>query len=52
MENNDLKHWGQKAADWSAEYLDSLASRPVRPQTRPGEVLFLPAWAALEALHT
>ena len=39
MENNDLKHWGQKAADWSAEYLDSLASRPVRPQTRPGEVL-------------
>ena len=38
MKNRDLAEWGRRAADWSAEYLDSLPDRPVRPPTRPGEV--------------
>ncbi len=38
MENRDLEKWGQIAAKWSAEYLDSLEGRPVRPSTKPGEV--------------
>ncbi|MEC8215565.1 MAG: pyridoxal-dependent decarboxylase, partial [Pseudomonadota bacterium] len=38
MKNSDLEAWGARAAAWSASYLDTLGSRPVRPQTRPGEV--------------
>ncbi|MEK9856400.1 MAG: pyridoxal-dependent decarboxylase [Rhodobiaceae bacterium] len=39
MKNRDLEYWGRRAAEWSADYLDSLGERPVRPQTRPGEVM-------------
>ena len=38
MDNRDLKKWGERAAAWSAEYLDGLDNRPVRPATVPGEV--------------
>ena len=38
MKNGDLEKWGRHAAAWSAAYLESLESQPVRPQTRPGEV--------------
>ena len=39
MKNRDLEHWGRRAAEWSADYLDSLGDRPVRPPTKPGEVM-------------
>ena len=39
MKNSDLEAWGARAAAWSASYLDTLGSRPVRPQTRPGEAV-------------
>ena len=35
MKNRDLEQWGQRVAAWSADYLESLGDRPVRPQTRP-----------------
>lgn len=38
MNNRDLEKWGQIAAKWSADYLETLESRPVRPASRPGEV--------------
>ena len=38
MKNSDLEAWGRRAAEWSAAYLESLDTRPVRPPSRPGEV--------------
>ena len=50
MKNHDLKVWGSRAAAWSAHYLTTLADRPVRPSTRPGEVrASLPAEPPQEA---
>ena len=50
MKNYDLKVWGSRAAAWSAHYLTTLADRPVRPSTRPGEVrASLPAEPPQEA---
>ena len=50
MKNSDLKTWGARAAAWSADYLDSLRDRPVRPATRPGDVrASLPAAPPMEA---
>ena len=39
MDNRDLEAWGRRAAEWSVEYLESLRERPVRPKSRPGEVM-------------
>ncbi len=36
---DDYRHWAHVAADWSADYLDSVRERPVRAQTAPGEIL-------------
>ena len=45
MDNDSFRHWAHQAADWSANYLGSLRERPVRAQTRPGEIAAqLPAW--------
>ena len=50
MKNSDLKVWGARVAAWSAEYLDSLRDRPVRPATRPGDVrASLPAAPPMDA---
>ena len=38
MDRNDYRHWARRAADWSADYHDSLAERPVRPAISPGDV--------------
>lgn len=38
MENNEFRHWSLKAAEWGADYRESLRERPVRAQTQPGEV--------------
>ena len=49
MKNRDLEYWGHRAATWSADYLETLGDRPVRPHTRPGEVMAqLPATPPLQ----
>jgi aromatic-L-amino-acid decarboxylase len=38
MEISDLSKWGARIAAWSAEYLSNLRQRPVRAQTKPGDI--------------
>jgi aromatic-L-amino-acid decarboxylase len=38
MEWNDFSRWGARISDWAADYHRNLRSRPVRAQTRPGEI--------------
>lgn len=38
MRYEDLPKWSAQAASWAAEYHASLRERPVRPQTKPGEI--------------
>jgi aromatic-L-amino-acid decarboxylase len=37
MDRSEFRHWAHRAADWSADYLDSLRDRPVRPSVRQGD---------------
>src|SRR5215216_1540670 len=37
-DRQDFRRWAHEAADWSADYLDTVAERPVRAQVAPGEV--------------
>ena len=39
MDTDKFRYWAHAAADWSADYLDSLPERPVRAQTSPGDIL-------------
>lgn len=39
MNLDAFRHWAHKAADWSADYLGSVAKRPVRAQVKPGDTL-------------
>ncbi len=39
MNWDEFGAWGRRAADWAQAYHQSVADRPVRAQTRPGEVL-------------
>lgn len=39
MDWSDFPRWGRKVADWAAEYHQGLRDRPVRAQTRPGDIL-------------
>ena len=34
----EFSHWGKHISDWAAQYHKTIADRPVRPQTRPGEI--------------
>ena len=38
MNREDFRQWAHRAADWSADYLDGIAERPVRPRIEPGEI--------------
>jgi len=38
MKHSDYQQWSEAATAWSAEYLKTLDSRPVRAQTQPGEI--------------
>ena len=38
MKHADLPHWSAKAAEWAAEYHDTIRERPVRPDVRPGDI--------------
>jgi len=39
MKWTDFPKWGKWAADWAANYHATLRDRPVRAQTRPGDIL-------------
>ena len=39
MRWSDFPKWGKWAADWAAQYHAGLRDRPVRAQTRPGDVI-------------
>ena len=39
MHKDDFAEWSHKAADWGVGYRESLADRPVRARTSPGEIL-------------
>ncbi|XWN29035.1 MAG: pyridoxal-dependent decarboxylase [Devosia sp.] len=38
MNWDEFAQWGKHVSDWAAEYHRSLRDRPVRAQTRPGEI--------------
>lgn len=38
MNGNEFREWSRRAADWGADYRENLRDRPVRAQTRPGEI--------------
>ncbi len=39
MTDNEFRTWAHRAADWSADYLETVAERPVRAQVQPGDLL-------------
>ena len=39
MNPDEFRDWSRKAAEWGADYRESLRQRPVRAQTQPGDVL-------------
>ncbi len=39
MEWEEFGRWGRRIADWARRYRETVAARPVRAQTRPGEIL-------------
>lgn len=38
MNGEEFRHWSRKAAEWGADYRETLRERPVRAQTQPGEI--------------
>jgi aromatic-L-amino-acid decarboxylase len=38
MDSEDFLIWSRRAADWGADYRETLRDRPVRAQTQPGDI--------------
>jgi aromatic-L-amino-acid decarboxylase len=38
MDNEAFRRWAVRAAEWGADYRDGIAERPVRAQTKPGDI--------------
>lgn len=38
MDSTEFREWSRRAAEWGADYRETLRERPVRAQTRPGEI--------------
>jgi aromatic-L-amino-acid decarboxylase len=38
MTDFDFRHWSHRAADWAADYRETLRDRPVRAQTQAGAI--------------
>ena len=51
MLGNEFSTWSQKAAEWGVDYRETLRERPVRAQTKPGEIAARIAEAAPETGH-
>lgn len=49
MNGEEFRHWSRKAADWGADYRETLRERPVRARTKPGDIAKQIADAAPEA---
>ena len=41
MKRDDYYRWAERAAQWGADYLETLGERPVRAQTEPGDIAAL-----------
>ena len=41
MDSDDFRDWSAKAANWGADYRETIRDRPVRAATRPGEIAAL-----------
>ena len=39
MNWNEFRDWGKRFVDWGADYRETLRDRPVRAQTKPGEII-------------
>ncbi|MEP9390401.1 pyridoxal-dependent decarboxylase [Mesorhizobium sp. KR9-304] len=48
MDSEDFRKWSRRAADWGADYRDTLRERPVRARTQPGDIAALIAPSAPE----
>jgi aromatic-L-amino-acid decarboxylase len=48
MDNDEFRHWSEKAAAWGADYRRTLRERPVRARTKPGAIAAAIAAAAPE----
>jgi aromatic-L-amino-acid decarboxylase len=49
MNGEEFRQWSRKAADWGADYRETLRERPVRAQTKPGDIAKQIADAAPES---
>jgi aromatic-L-amino-acid decarboxylase len=38
MDSNQFRLWSEKAAEWGVQYRENLRDRPVRAQTKPGDI--------------
>ena len=38
MDKSEFRNWSHRASDWSADYLETLIDRPVRPRVEPGDI--------------
>lgn len=38
MNNDEFRAWSRRAADWGADYRDTLRERRVRPALAPGAI--------------
>ncbi|WP_029040545.1 pyridoxal phosphate-dependent decarboxylase family protein [Cucumibacter marinus] len=38
MDKDAFRHWSRRAADWGADYRETLRDKPVRAQTAPGAI--------------
>ncbi|MCR9136881.1 MAG: pyridoxal-dependent decarboxylase [Alphaproteobacteria bacterium] len=38
MDKREFRTWSHRASDWSADYLDTISDRPVRPDVQPGDI--------------
>lgn len=48
MKKSEYTKWSNKATEWSQNYIDTLADRPVRAQVKPGEIAAMLPSAAPE----
>lgn len=51
MRNNEFEIWSQQAAKWGVDYRETLRERPVRAQTKPGDIAARIADSAPETGH-
>ncbi len=38
MDKSEFRDWTHRAGDWSADYLETISERPIRPNLQPGDI--------------